>query len=165
MCMHSGQLLRNRQGMTQHVDMATMHLDDLDRSLLALLRSDGRMPVAALGRELGISRATVTARMDRLAEAGVIVGYTVRLRDDAETGAVRAVSLIEVEGRAIDDVIRRLRGFPEIEALHSTSGDVDLVAELRTADLASFDALLGRIRRVDGVLNSRTNLLLASVLR
>lgn len=140
-------------------------LDDLDRSLLALLRADGRAPVAALARDLAVSRATVTARMERLQEAGVIVGYTVRLRDDAEAGAVRAVCLIEVEGRATDHVIRRLRGFPEIESLHSTSGDVDLVAELRTADLAAFDALLGRIRRVDGVLNSRTNLLLASVLR
>lgn len=140
-------------------------LDDVDRALLSLLRADGRMPVAALARELGVSRATVTARMDRLQRRGTIVGYTVRLRDDAEPDAVRAICLIEVEGRAIDQVIRRLRGYPEIESLYSTHGDVDLVAELRTPDLAGLDSLLGRIRRVDGVLNSRTNLLLGSVLR
>ncbi|MDO5661929.1 MAG: Lrp/AsnC family transcriptional regulator [Brachybacterium sp.] len=140
-------------------------LDNLDRSLLALLRADGRMPVANLARELGVTRATVTSRMDKLTERGVIVGYTVRLRDEADTGAVHAVSLIEVEGRAIDQVIHRFRGFPEIEALYSTSGDYDLVAETRTSDLAAFDALLGRMRRVDGVLNSRTALLLTSVLR
>ncbi|GAB2536930.1 Lrp/AsnC family transcriptional regulator [Brachybacterium huguangmaarense] len=140
-------------------------LDDLDRSLLALLRADGRMPVAVLARELGISRATVTARMDRLQRDDVIVGYTVRLRDVAEPGAVRAVCLIEVEGRATDAVIRALRGLAEIESLHSTVGDGDLVAELRAADLSALDSLLGRIRRVPGVVNSRTNLLLASVLR
>lgn len=139
--------------------------DDLDRQLLSLLRADGRMPVAMLARELGVTRATITSRMERLTQRGVIVGYTARLREDADAGTVHALSLIEVENRAIDSVITQLRGFPEIQSLYTTNGDGDLVAELRTSDLAAFDALLGRLRRVDGVVNSRTNLLLASVLR
>ena len=95
----------------------------------------------------------------------VIVGFSVRVRDDAAEGGVRAVSLIEVEGRSTDEVIRQLRGFPEIEALYTTNGAWDLVAEVRTPDLAGFDRLLGRIRSVPGVLNSETSLLLSSVLR
>ncbi|TFV52667.1 Lrp/AsnC family transcriptional regulator [Blastococcus sp. TF02A-35] len=143
--------------------MAT--LTDLDRRLLSALREDGRTPVAELARRLGVTRATVTSRIDRLVAEGVIIGFTVRVRDEAETGGVRAVSLIEVEGRTTDQVIDRLRGFPEIEALHSTNGAWDLVAETRTSDLAEFDRLLGRIRSVPGVLNSETSLLLTSVLR
>ncbi|MEU2351062.1 Lrp/AsnC family transcriptional regulator [Modestobacter sp. NPDC049651] len=140
-------------------------LSDLDRRLLAVLREDGRAPVAELARRLGVTRATVNARLDRLVASGVIVGFSVRLRDDAAVGGVRAVSLIEVEGRSTDDVIRQLRGFPEIEALYTTNGAWDLVAEVRTPDLAAFDRLLGRIRSVPGVLNSETSLLLSSVLR
>lgn len=140
-------------------------LDSLDRDLLALLRADGRAPVAQLARDLQVSRATVTARMERLVDRGVVVGYSVRLRDESAAGSVRAVSLIEVEGRSVDAVIRHLRGMPEIQSLHSTNGAWSLVAELRTTDLAAFDALLGRIRRVPGILNSTTSLLLASVLR
>jgi DNA-binding Lrp family transcriptional regulator len=140
-------------------------LTDLDRRLLAVLREDGRAPVAELARRLGVTRATVNARLDRLVAGGVIVGFTVRLRDDAAEGGVRAVSLIEVEGRSTDAVIRQLRGLPEIEALYTTNGAWDLVAEVRTPDLAGFDRLLGRIRSVPGVLNSETSLLLSSVLR
>lgn len=140
-------------------------LTDLDRRLLAVLREDGRAPVAELARRLGVTRATVTARLDRLVAAGVIVGFTVRVREDATTGGVRAVSLIEVAGRSTDAVIAALSGFPEIESLHSTNGGWDLVAEVRAADLAAFDALLARIRSVPGVLNSETSLLLTSVLR
>lgn len=140
-------------------------LTDLDRRLLAVLREDGRAPVAELARRLGVTRATVNARLDRLVAGGVIVGFTVRLRDDAAEGGVRAVSLIEVEGRSTDAVIRQLRGLPEIEALYTTNGAWDLVAEVRTPDLAAFDQLLGRIRSVPGVLNSETSLLLSSVLR
>ncbi len=138
---------------------------ELDGRLLAALREDGRTPVAELARRLGVTRATVTSRIDRLVADGVIIGFTVRVRDESDAGGVRAVSLIEVEGRSTEQVIRRLRGFAEIEALHSTNGGWDLVAEMRTTDLAAFDRLLGRIRSVPGVLNSETSLLLTSVLR
>ncbi|NQX28787.1 Lrp/AsnC family transcriptional regulator [Microbacteriaceae bacterium VKM Ac-2854] len=139
-------------------------LDDLDRRLLAALRSDGRESVAALARRLDVTRATVTSRLDRLVADGVVVGFTVRVREEHDPQSIRAISLIEVEGRATDAVIRKLRGFPEIESLHTTNGGWDLVAELRTESLADFDRLLGRIRSTEGVLNSETSLLLSSVL-
>lgn len=147
------------------VSNVTDSLDDLDRRLLAALRTDGRAPVATLARSLGVSRATVTTRIDRLVAAGVIVGFTVRVRDEVDPLEIRAISLIEVEGRSTDAVIRRLRGMPEIIALHTTNGGWDLVAELRSASLGDFDRLLGVIRATEGVLNSETSLLLSSVLR
>lgn len=140
-------------------------VDDLDRALLAALRADGRAPVAALARELKVTRATVTHRIERLMSSGVIVGFSVRVRDEVDPLEVRAISLIEVEGRNTDTVIRRLRGLPEITALHTTSGGWDLVAELHAVSLGHFDRVLGRIRSIEGVVNSETSLLLSSVLR
>lgn len=143
-----------------------MHdLSELDRRLLAALREDGRAPVAELARRLGVARATVTARIERLVASGTIVGFSVRVRDELDPDTLRAMTLIEVEGRTTDAVIRRLRGFPEIRALHSTNGGWDLVAELRVDTLAEFDQVLGRIRSIEGVVNSETSLLLSSVLR
>jgi DNA-binding Lrp family transcriptional regulator len=89
----------------------------------------------------------------------------VRVRDEADPLTIHAISFIEVEGRSTDDVIRGLRGFPEVIALHTTNGGWDLVAELRTETLGEFDRVLGRIRSIDGVVNSETSLLLSSVLR
>lgn len=140
-------------------------LDELDRRLLATLREDGRAPVASLARTLGVARATVNSRIDRLVASGIIVGFSVRVRDELEPLAIHAISLIEVEGRTTDDVIFGLRGLPEVIALHTTNGGWDLVAELRTENLAEFDRVLGRIRSIDGVVNSETSLLLSSVLR
>lgn len=145
--------------------MATARLDEIDQALLSALRADGRASVAALARQVGVTRATVTNRIERLTASGVIVGFTVRVRDEIDPLVVRAVSLIEVEGRDTDAVIRRLRGFPEITALHTTNGGWDLVAELSAASLGDFDRVLGRIRSIEGVVNSETSLLLSSVLR
>ncbi len=75
------------------------------------------------------------------------------------------MSLIEVEGRTTNEVIKALRGLPEIQALHTTNGGWDLVAEIRCDSLLEFDLVLGRIRAVDGVINSESSLLLNSVLR
>lgn len=145
--------------------MFMAELDDLDRRLISALREDGRAPVAALARELGVARATVNSRLERLVSSGAVVGFSVRVRDELDPLTIRAVSLIAVEGRSTDKVIRQLRGFPEISALHTTNGGWDLVAELRVEDLHAFDAVLGRIRSIDGVVNSETSLLLSSVLR
>jgi DNA-binding Lrp family transcriptional regulator len=140
-------------------------LDDLDRRLISALREDGRASVASLARTLGVARATVNSRLERLLSTGTVVGFTVRVRDELDPLAIHAISLIEVEGRSTDRVIRQLRGFPEIIALHTTNGGWDLVAELRTETLAEFDHVLGRIRRIEGVVNSETSLRLSSVLR
>jgi DNA-binding Lrp family transcriptional regulator len=140
-------------------------LDDLDRRLIAELRTNGREPVASLAKTLGVTRATVNNRLARLVASGTVMGFTVRIREEAETDVIRAITLIEVEGRSTDDVIRKLRGFPQVQALHSTNGGWDLVADLRTSTLTEFDRLLGRIRSIDGVVNSETSILLSSVLR
>ena len=142
-----------------------LDLDPIDRKLIALLRTDGRAPVVQLARELGVSRATVNKRLERLTASGRVLGFTVRTRDASDDDDVRAISLIEVEGRTTNQVITALRGVPEIQSLHSTNGGWDLVAEIRADSLRTFDQVLGRIRAVEGVINSETSLLLDSVLR
>ena len=54
-------------------------MDATDQQLLSLLRKDARTSVATLATRLGVSRGTVTNRVTKLEDAGIIVGYTVRL--------------------------------------------------------------------------------------
>ena len=137
-------------------------MDDLDRSLIAVLREDARTPVATLAERLGVARGTVQNRMRRLEAEGTIVGYTVRLRTQVEDLRIRAFMTIAVEGNRIDAVMKTLRGDPAVSALHSTNGRWDIVAELRADTLESFDRVLARIRLVEGIAHSETSLLLTS---
>ncbi|MGB7819898.1 MAG: Lrp/AsnC family transcriptional regulator [Ornithinibacter sp.] len=138
-------------------------MDDLDRRLIAALRADGREPVSSLARRLGVSRATVNSRIERLLDSGTILGFSLRVQDDRDPDTIRAVALIEVEGRSTTTAINQLRGLPEVHALHTTNGGWDLVAELRTNTLSDFDRVMGQIRSVEGVVNSETSLLLRSI--
>jgi len=137
-------------------------MDAVDRQLIAILRHDARRSVTDIAAELDLSRATVRARIERLEESGEIVGYTVVLRSDASVQPVRALVMVEVEGRALDRVVDALTGFPEIGAIHTTNGRWDAVCEISSASLTDLDALLRRIRLVPGVTASETTLLLAT---
>lgn len=137
-------------------------MDDLDRRLITLLRKNGRRSVSDLALELGLSRATIRARMDRLEKDGDVVGYTLILRSDVIAMPVRGLTLIEVEGHAADRVVDALAGFTEVSAVHTTNGKWDLIVELGAQSLPELDAVLRRVRMIPGITASETNLLLAT---
>jgi len=138
------------------------NIDDTDRELLALLRQDARMPVASLAAKLKVARGTVQNRMKRLEREGVIVGYTVRVKPQAEAHRIRALMTIVVEGNRGAEVLHALRGHPNVTGLHSTNGRWDLIAELRAESLEAFDRALGNIRLIHGIASTETSLLLST---
>ncbi len=133
-------------------------MDDTDQRLIALLRQDARASVATLAARLKVSRGTVTNRITRLEDQGLIVGYTVRLRPDSQPNDIRAWMSIEVEGNTTRVVIANLLGEPGVATLHDTNGRWDLLAELRAANLAELSAVLERIRLVKGIRNTETSI-------
>ncbi|MDN3545246.1 MAG: Lrp/AsnC family transcriptional regulator [Roseateles asaccharophilus] len=137
-------------------------LDDTDRELIALLRDNARLSVVALARQLRVARATVQNRIARLEREGVIVGYSVRLKPAAEAQRIRALMNVAVEGNRTDEVLRELRGHPNVAALHSTNGRWDLVAELRADTLEEFDRVLSAVRLIEGIANTETSILLST---
>jgi DNA-binding Lrp family transcriptional regulator len=139
-----------------------INIDDTDRELIALLRDNSRATVAALAQKLKVARGTVQNRMARLERDGVIVGYTVRLKPQAEAHRIRALMTIAVEGNRAKDVLRKLRGHPNVTSLHTTNGRWDIVAELRAETLEAFDRVLSAIRLVDGIANTETSILLST---
>jgi DNA-binding Lrp family transcriptional regulator len=136
-----------------------MQLDDIDYQLISLLRSNARMPVAKLAIALGVSRATATARLERLM-GGVISGFTVVLESSLEAPGVRAITMIEVDGKHEAGVVKRLLGLPEVRQLHTTNGRWDLIVELEAQGVAALDELLRTIRNIDGIKTTDTSILL-----
>ena len=137
-------------------------MDTLDRQIISLLRSDARTSIAALAKQLKVARGTVQNRLSRLEGDGTIVGYTVRLRPQMESHQIRAFMTIAVEGNRTEQVLRSLRGHPNVVALHTTNGRWDLVAELRTDNLEEFDRVLRQIGLIDGIASTETSLLLST---
>lgn len=142
--------------------MQNSSLDDTDRELLSLLRDNARISVVTLAKKLRLARATVQNRMARLESAGTIVGYTVKLKPEAQGHRIRAMMSIAVEGNRAAEVRRVLTGHPSVVALHTTNGRWDLIAELHADTLEAFDKVLNTIRLVEGIATTETSILLST---
>jgi len=133
-------------------------MDATDQQLLSLLRKDARTSVATLASKLGVSRGTVSNRITKLEDAGIIVGYTVRLRPDAQPSEISAWMSVAVAGNETRAVIASLLGEPGVACLHDTNGRWDLLAELRAASLAELSHVLERIRLIRGISSTETSI-------
>lgn len=133
-------------------------MDALDQQLIGLLRTDARLTVAALAHKLKVSRGTITNRITKLEDDGIIVGYTVRLRPDAEPNDIHAWMSIAVEGNETRAVIASLLGEPGVASLHDTNGRWDLLASVRAGNLTELSKVLERIRLIKGIQSTETSI-------
>jgi DNA-binding Lrp family transcriptional regulator len=133
-------------------------MDETDHKLISMLRADARVTVATMAHRLDVSRGTVTNRIAKLEERGVIVGYTVRLRPDVQPNQITAWMSIAVEGNQTRRVIADLLGEPSVATLHDTNGRWDLLAQLRAENLAEISKALERIRLIKGISNTETSI-------
>ncbi len=140
-----------------------MQTDETDQNLLTLLRENARRPVADLARRLGLARTTVQARIERLESSGVISGYTLRTSAQARP-PLQATVLISIEPRSGPAVLARLRGLPGVEVVHTTSGRVDLLAQVVAQTTTELDETIDRIGEARGVRSSESLIHLATKL-
>ena len=137
-------------------------MDSKDQDLIAILRKNGRESIANLSAALGLSRATVRSRLEKLQSSGVITGFTVKLREDALAHPVRGMTMIKIDGHRTDRIIARLNRISAVRAVYTTNGKWDLIAEIAAETLVDFDAALTEVRLIEGIAESETNILLAN---
>lgn len=139
-----------------------MKLTASDEQLLSVLRENARASTAQVARRLQLSRTTVQSRIDRLEREGVILGYTVRLGDEAERGRIRAHILVTVLPKQMPAVVGALHAMPEVRSLHSVSGEYDLVAMGVVPAIHNMDELTDRIGAIDGVERTTSAIILST---
>ena len=137
-------------------------MDKLNNALIATLKRNGRASISELAAELGVTRATVRARLDSLRQSGEIAGFTVLTRADISHSPVRGLMMLGIEGHGTRRCIQSLRKLSQVDAVHTTNGIWDLIVSLSTETLEDLDEVLFEIRNLDGVKRSETHLLLST---
>ncbi|MFJ1753656.1 Lrp/AsnC family transcriptional regulator [Kitasatospora sp. NPDC088134] len=134
-------------------------LDRVDRSILRLLRQDGRASIRSVAERVHVSRANAYARISRMVEDGVIRGFTARVdHEKAGQGASAYVTLRIVQNswRAVREQLLQLPGVAHIALV---GGDYDVLMLVHTADNRELrELVLGSIQSIPQVLSTRTML-------
>ena len=136
-------------------------MKDLDNQIIALLKRNACMLVTQMARELGVSRVTIDAHKIKMETSGVISGYTVKLGTEEFRHKVSGWILISVQANKEEHAIEKMIGTPEITRLHTTNGKWDLAAEIQVPTLEHFDAVISKLRQIDGITETDTSLLLS----
>jgi Lrp/AsnC family leucine-responsive transcriptional regulator len=137
-------------------------LEDLDRQIVGLLSTDGRMSYTDLGRETGLSVSAVHQRVRRLEQRGVIRSYAARIAPELIGLSMTAfVSLKPIDPAAADDAPEKLAHLDAIEECHSVAGDENYLLKVRVNGPGELEVLLREIRAAAGV-NTRTTVVLST---
>jgi len=122
-----------------------INLDRYDQAILRALSSEGRISVTDLAQRIGLSKSPTQARLRRLEDTGVIIGYRA-LFDPIRLG-LDHVSFVEV--RLSDTREAALAAFnaavakiPEIEQAHLIAGNFDYLMKIRTQDMNDYRVVL-----------------------
>ena len=137
-------------------------LDQIDRTLLALLKANARESIAALARQLDLSRSAVQDRIARLERDGVIAGYTVKLGQEMAARGLQAIVRFTMDPKHTPAVVRELRKFPEAEACYTTSGAFDLIVIVGAESAARLHEVLQAFGNLRGVERTTSSIVLVN---
>jgi len=142
-------------------------MDRFDNAILSVLAEDGRISITDLAKRIGLSKSPTQARLRRLEEQGVILGYRAML-DPIRLG-LDHVAFVEV--RLNDTRETALRAFnaaiakvPEIEQAHMIASHFDYLLKVRTRDMTAYRRFLGEtISSLPHVANTSTHVAMEAV--
>ena len=140
-----------------------MQLDELDVALLAALRDRPRAGDLELSRVTGVARGTVTARLRRMEEAGVLTGHGPEVDVGAAGYGVQAFVTLEIAQGALEAVRDDLEVIPGVLEAHATTGAGDVLCRVAATSHADLQAVLLAIDRSEAVVRSTSVIALSEV--
>lgn len=147
----------------------TTSLDSVDRSLIRLLRLNGRRPNSELAQEVGLSASACLRRIRMLEERGVIRGYTALVAAPDEGDRIIAIVRLTLE-KQTEEYLRRfeaaVREHPEIEECFLMTGDADYILRVSAASAGAYEAIHTDIlSRLPGVARIHSSFAMRNVLQ
>lgn len=137
-------------------------LDDIDRRILVQLQDDCKVPLAQIGRRVGLSAPSVMERIRRLEEAGIISGYTAQVVSRRVGLDVTAFIGISMAPEVIAHFESQLENVEEVQECHHVTGAHTMMLKVKTQNTQSLERLISRLRLMKGVLRSETLVVLST---
>lgn len=138
-------------------------MDEIDRTIVNLLRADGRTSYAELARRVGLTAPSVQDRVAKLEKSGVITGYQAII--DPESVGLGITALIGIIPDSSADHIAicdRLHAIPQIESCYFLAGVECYQLKVRVPKMADLERLIHRIGAIPGVAQTRTTITLST---
>ncbi len=129
-------------------------LDELDKNILYLLRTDGRISFLEISRKLGCSEGTVRKRVKKMQAESIIKKFSVELD---QTLAFETVVCIKIEPKSTRKVVEKIKKInQDIFPIFEVTGKFDIICICRSNNARAMNVILDEIRGILGVLETES---------
>ena len=139
-------------------------MDDVDTTIVALLRENARRSFQDIGRHVHLSAPAVKRRVDRLERDGVLLGYTAIVDPQAFGWHAEAFVDLYCEGDVSgDDIKRAVEREAGVISAHTVAGEASALLHVRARDTKDLELALERIRAAKGIRRTVTEVVLSTL--
>jgi|TARA_Y100001954_G_scaffold100613_1_gene109621 DNA-binding Lrp family transcriptional regulator len=138
-------------------------MDDLDRAILEKLCEDARLSQRKLAQLLGVAQGTVTKRMQRMEESGLIKNYAAVLDAEKVGWSMTIMAGLRIQKGRMIEVQEKIASDPRVFNVYDITGDWDSMVLARVKDRSDLDNLTKTVFTQDGVIRSYTHVVLNTV--
>jgi Lrp/AsnC family leucine-responsive transcriptional regulator len=139
-------------------------LDDLDIKILNMLQRGGRTKRNEIAEAVGLSIPSVSERLNKLEERGVIEGYFAKLNRKAFGYDIMAYILVMMESsKHYKGLISKVEKIPQIVECHSVLGEGSHLLKAILKNTESLEKLLGEIQSWPGIISTKTTFVLSTI--
>src|SRR5437588_4622512 len=139
-------------------------MDETDRVIVALLRENARRSYQDIGRRVHLSAPAVKRRVDRLEQAGVILGYTTVVDPPVFGWHAEAFVDLYCEGKMPGEAIKRaVEREAGVVSAHTVAGEASALLHVMAEDTKDLESVLERIRATDGISRTVTEVVLSTL--
>ncbi|MBU6997054.1 MAG: Lrp/AsnC family transcriptional regulator [Theionarchaea archaeon] len=139
-------------------------MDELDRDILRELREDARISFREIALKTNVSSQTVSDRIQKLMEKGVIKGFTVVIDQNAAGYPITFTVELDVDVRNMKQILNSLCEYPELYQISVITGDHDILALGVARDITHlYEIIEEKISNIEGVKATKTSISLRTV--
>ncbi|KJF45484.1 MULTISPECIES: Lrp/AsnC family transcriptional regulator [Draconibacterium] len=134
------------------------NLDDWDLKILDIITKNARIPFKDVAKEVGISRAAVHQRVNRMVDLEVIVGSGYHINPKkVDFKTCTYIGIFLEKGGLFSEVVKGLEEIPEIVECHYTTGAYAIFIKVYAKDNEHLKNILsGKIQKIGGVASTET---------
>lgn len=137
-------------------------LDALDRKILGALATDATRSYADLAKDVGLSAPAIHERVKRLRASGAIKCTVAELDGPAIGKSFLAFIHVEASGWGKTTDLVKLAEYPEVEEIHTVTGDSGMVLKVRVESAEAMEGFLWQLYNSTGVRSTRTYVVLST---
>ncbi len=131
--------------------LINMTIDALDASLIEAMRSNPRVGLLEIARQLKVARGTVQARLAKLERSGVVTGYGPEIDPTALGYAITAFVLIELAQGRLAEAVEAMEKIPEVLEADAISGPQDVICRVVARDTEHLQELVNELLRTPAI--------------